>query len=83
VTAVVILHPALVEQLLAEKHAEAEHCRQRLHDITEGVITPQEIGPEFTYRGAKEDAIEAARIALEWAELAVTDLERQHRGRVR
>ena len=82
-TAQILLHPALVGQLLAEKHAEVEHCRERLHDVTEGVILPEEIDPRMTYYGAKQDAIETCRIALEWAQRDLAELEAKHTGRVR
>ena len=74
----VIPHPALVDHLLAEAHAEAERCRELLHDVTEGVILPEQIDPRMTYYGAKEDAIETCRIGVELAEHAIAELEARY-----
>jgi hypothetical protein len=75
----VIPHPALIDHLLTEKQAEIEIYRQWFHDLGGNGDAPvkvaEEWDPRMTYYGAQEDAIEGARLAVQWAERELAELE--------
>jgi hypothetical protein len=74
-TATVTVHPAFIERRFLELHREVEGCKERLWDVLEGVITPEQAGPEFT---TKAEAVDACRIALELAEEDLAKFELEH-----